>query len=131
MEVISKIWFALVQYVWLTGLVLSAYGAGATLIDRCPSAATWPLGLRMILCITSGLGVLLLSFLGLGVGGVFKPAPVGAILISSLVYGVYKVRGVLQTWHQTRRHGLRDSIRQSGRMVLDSNDITDRAAIPR
>ena len=72
----SKIWFTLVQYLWLTGLVLSAYGAGALLIDRCPSATRWSIGLRVILCITNGLGLLLLSFLGLGVVGVFKPAPV-------------------------------------------------------
>ena len=102
----SKIWFTLVQYLWLTGLVLSAYGAGALLIDRCPSATRWSIGLRVILCITNGLGLLLLSFLGLGVAGVFTPAPVCAILIASLVYGLYKIRGVLQAWHQTRPLGL-------------------------
>ena len=65
-EMFSKIWFAFVQYLWLTGLVLSAYGAGALLVDRCPTAARWPAGVRTILCITNGLGLLLLSFLGLG-----------------------------------------------------------------
>jgi hypothetical protein len=63
----SKIWFALIQYLWLTGLVLSAYGAGTLLVDRCSSATRWSTGLRAILCITNGLGLLLLSFLGLGV----------------------------------------------------------------
>jgi hypothetical protein len=113
-EIFSKIWFTLLQYLWLTGLVLSAYGTGALLVDRCPSATRWPVGVRTILCITNGLGLLLLSFLGLGVAGVFTPAPVCAILIASLFYGLYKIKGVLQAWDQTQPLGLRSIIQQSG-----------------
>jgi hypothetical protein len=85
----SQVWFALVQYSWLAGLVLSAYGAGVPLIDGCRSATAWPRGLRAVFCITSGLGVLILAMLALCVSGTFTPIPLAAVLSGALVWGMY------------------------------------------
>ena len=104
-QTLAAVWFGLIQYLWLTGFALSAYGAGALLVDRCPAAATWPFGLRTLLTLAAGIGVLVLCLLALAIPGLFTPLPVAAVLTVALAHGALAFGRRVRAWHDQRGPG--------------------------
>ena len=88
---VATAWFVVAQYLWLAGAILSAYGAGTLVMDRCPSAVRWPTALRASFSLTTGLGVLILGLLFLAVTARFQPLTVTLFVAGSGVLGA--VRG--------------------------------------
>jgi hypothetical protein len=99
-ESLDKISFALVQYLWLAGFLLGAHGAGTLLIDRCASASAWPVGLRTLLCLATGIGVLVVCLLGLAILGLFGRLPVAAVFAAALTYGSIAFARRVEAWHR-------------------------------
>lgn len=87
--------FAVVQYLWLVGALLSAYGAGALVLDRCPSAVRWTPGLRFGLALAAGVGVLILAILLLAMAGRLEPTPIGIVVAGCAAIGAVRGAGAL------------------------------------
>ena len=89
---IATAWFAVEQYLWLGGAIVSAYGAGTLAMDRCPPAARWPGALHALFSLATGLGVLALALLVLALAARLQPLPVTLVVAASGAVGA--VRGL-------------------------------------